>query len=207
MNLEEDKSYPRSRIVDRASEDFRQVANDKLCTSRNMLQGQQPVPPGHSYGVKSDVDVTNAGELMRGFYTGAEQAPDVDLGKCKVVGRRNFHTKRPFGVPSVRHDLVAPPIHKRSIASSTNFGDDHSAFNLLYPEKYGFRGVTDGDFFTRRNPSEMRTLLEGAGYKLEDQDFQMLLDEAVQKFGDGSQNVSLEVMLNVLGQWMSVTGM
>jgi len=206
MDLNEDKSFPCTRVVNRTSEDFRQVANDKLGTARNMLQGCPPVAPGHAYGLKSGIDVTHAGELMRGFYTSNEQRPDTDLGRCTVRGRRNFHTKRPFGVPSVRHDLVAPPHQKRSIASCTNFGDDHSAFNLIFPEKFGCRGVGDGEFFTRRPAEEIRAVLEGAGYKLEDQDFQMLWDNAVAAAGDEMQLVSLEVMLNILGQWMSMTG-
>lgn len=206
MDLEQDRSFPRTRVVDRTSENFRQVANDQLGTSRNMLQGRPPVAPGHAFGLKSGTDNIHAGELMRGFYTPSEQRPDVDLGKCTVKGRRNFHTKRPFGVPSVRHDLDAPPHHKRSIASATNYGDDHSAFGVIYPQKFGFRGVADNDFFTRRPADEMRSLLEGAGYKLEDQDFRMLWDDAVQAFGDDSPLVSLEVMLNILGHWMSVTG-
>jgi hypothetical protein len=197
---------PRTRIVDRVAESYRQVANDRLGTSRNMLQGRPPLPTGHAYGLKSGRDNTHAGELMRGFYTASEQRPDQDLGKCTLKGRRNFHTKRPFGVPSVRHDLDIPPTHKRSIASSTNYGDDHSAFTLLYPSKFGFRGVADSDFFARRPVDEMRSLLEGAGYTLEDQDFRMLWDEGVQMYGDEHELVSLEVMLNILGHWMSVTG-
>jgi len=210
MDLEADKTgalcFPRTRVVDRVSENFRQVANDQLGNSRNMLQGRPPVVAGHAFGLKSGHDNTHAGELMRGFYTPAEQRADKDLGKCQLKGRRNFNTKRPFGVPSVRHDLDAPPTHKRSVASATNYGDDHSAFGLIYPQKFGFRGVADNDFFVRREPEQVRSLLEGAGYKLEDQDFRMLWDDAVDAFGDGEQLVSLEVMLNILGHWMSVTG-
>lgn len=206
MDREEDRSYPCTQVVDRASETYRQVANDQLGAGRNMLQGKPPVPAGHAFGLKTTLDSTHAGELTRGFYTPAEQRPDPDLGKCTVKGRRNFHTKRPFGVPSVRHDLQPPPHHKRSVASSTNYGDDHSAFSLIYPEKFGFRGVADNEFFARRPADEMRGLLEGAGYKLEDQDFRMLWEEAVQVFEDDQNLVSLEVMLNIVGHWLSIIG-
>jgi hypothetical protein len=206
MDLEEDRSYPRSRIVDRTAETYRAVAGDPLGSGRNMFQGKTQVVPGHAYGMKSGHDNTHAGELVRGFYAAKDQLPDADLGKSKVVGRRNFFTKRPFGVPSVRHDLEAPPHHKRSVASATNYGDDQSAFNLLYPEKFGHRGVADSDFFVRRPAEEVRSLLEGAGYALEDQDFHGLWDEALQVHGDGEPFVSLEVMLGVVGHWMSVSG-
>lgn len=206
MDLEADKSFPRTRVVNRNSEDYRQVVNDQLGNSRNMLQGRPPVPAGHAFGLKSGRDNTHAGELVRGFYPPTQQKPDEDLGKCTVRGRRNFHTRRPFGVPSVRHDLEPPPHHKRSVASSTNYGDDHSAFGLIYPQKFGFRGVVDDDFTFRRPSDEIRSLLVGAGYTLQDQDFRMLWDQAVQTFGDDEELVSLEVMLNILGHWMSVTG-
>lgn len=206
MDLEEDKTYPQTKVVNRTSEHYRQVANDQLGQSRNLLQGRPPVSPGHAYGCKSGRDNTHAGELMRGFYPPADQRPDADLGKCTVKGRRNFHTKRPFGVPSVRNDLEPPPHHRRSVASATNYGDDHSAFNLIYPEKFGFRGVSDNDFFVRRPADEMRSLLEGCGYNLEDQDFRMLWEDAVKVFEDEEPCVSLEVMLNILGHWMSVSG-
>jgi hypothetical protein len=206
MDLEADGSWPKTQVADRTAETFRQVANDGLGTARNAMQGRPPVPAGHSYGLKSGHDNTHAGELMRGFYTANEQRPDPDLGKCKTQGRRNFLTKRPFGTPSVRHDLEAPPHHRRSIASSTNYGDDHSAFGLLYPEKFGFRGVSDNDFFVGRSADEMRSLLQGAGYSLEEQDFQMLWEDGVRYFGADAEVVSLEVMLNILGRWMAMAG-
>jgi hypothetical protein len=212
MDLEEDRTYPRTRVVDLSAEHFRQVANDGLGKSRNMLQGRPPVVPGHAFGIKSGSDNTHAGELMRGFYPPSQQKPDTDLGKCCIKGRRNFQTKRPFGVPSVRHDLEPPPVHKRSVASATNYGDDHSAFSLIYPEKFGFRGVHDAAFFLPRPPDEMKSLLDECGYKLEEQDFQMLWAEAAQMSGEqpgvnvDGLRVNLEVMLNVLGHWMSVTG-
>jgi len=206
MDLEADLSYPKTRVGNQGAECYRQVANDQLGASRNMLQGRPPVQAGHAYGLKSGADSTHAGELVRGFYTPAEQMPDHDLGACQIKGRRNFHTRRPFGVPSVRHDLEPPPVHKRSVASATNYGDDHSAFGLLYPQKFGFRGVSDGDFFDRREADEMQSLLNGAGYSLEDQDFRMLWADAVRCQEDGVELVSLKDMLNILGHWLSTTG-
>lgn len=81
MNKEIDNTLPRTRIGKKTAENFREVANDQLATSRNLLQGQMPVPAGHSFGLKSGVDMTHAGELVRGFYPPDEQKPDSDLGK------------------------------------------------------------------------------------------------------------------------------
>jgi hypothetical protein len=206
MDKEIDNTLPRTRIGQKTAENFREVANDQLATSRNLLQGQVPLPAGHSFGLKSGADMTHAGELVRGFYPPDEQQPDSDLGKCTVKGRRNFQTRRPFGVPTVRMDLDAPPHHKRSVASCTNYGDDHDAYGLLYPEKFGHRGVSDADFIQRRPASELRKLVEGAGYTLKDEQFQMLWNEGVKLFGDDVQLVSLEIYLALLADWMSQTG-
>lgn len=206
MDKEIDNTLPRTRIGKKTAENFREVANDQLATSRNLLQGQPPVPAGHSFGLKSGADMTHAGELVRGFYSPEEQMPDSDLGKCTVKGRRNFQSRRPFGTPTVRLDLEAPPHHKRSVASCTNYGDDHDAYGLIYPEKFGHRGVSDTDFVQRRPPGDLRQLVEGAGYKLNDDQFQMLWDEGVRLFGDEEQLVSLEIYLALLADWMSQTG-
>jgi hypothetical protein len=203
MDLEEDNTLPRTRVVKQTSEKYREVASDRLGVSRNLLQAQPPVPAGHAFGLKSGADMTHAGELVRGFYSGAEQAPDSDLGKCLMVGRRNFQTKRPFGVPTVRNDLDAPLFHKRSVASSINYGDDHDAFTLIYPQKFGHRGLANSDFSLRRSPEEVRHLATSSGYHLQDEEFQMLWDVCVQMFGDGIQQVSLEIFLTILADWLS----
>jgi hypothetical protein len=206
MDTEEDQSFPRTTIVKRTSEDYRHVANDQLGISRNLLQGQPPGPGGHAYGLKSGSDVTHAGELVRGFYTPREQRPDDDLGKCTIKGRRNFHTRRPFGVPSIRDDIEAIPAHKRSVASSVNYGDDHTAFTLIYPQKFGCRGVSDEAFADRRPADEVRSIMAGAGYEVSDQDFQTVWDVCVQAYGDDQQFVSLQVFLDFYSSWAASTG-
>lgn len=206
MDCEEDRSFPRTTVVKRTSENYRHVANDQLGTSRNLLQGRPPVPVGHAYGLKSGADLTHAGELVRGFYTPKEQQPDHDLGRCAVKGRRNFATRRPFGVPSIRDDLEAPPLHKRQVASCINYGDDHSAYTLIYPQKFGFRGVSDDDFLNRRPADEIRSLMAGAGYEVSDEDFLTVWNACVEAYGDDHKFVSLEVFLNFFSSWTSQTG-
>lgn len=195
--------FPMTRVVKQTSEVYRQVANDQLGTTRNMMQGSPPVAASHAFGVKSSADQITAAELVKGFYTVPEQGPDHDLGRCVMPGRRNFHTRRPFGVPSVRTDVVAPPAEKRSVASSTNYGDDHDAFTLIYPSKLGSRGVSQADFHMRRPQHEIKALLGGAGYQLSDEEFEEVWNVAVQAFGDGMPAVSLEAIMYFLTERMS----
>mmetsp|Transcript_154884 Transcript_154884/g.288863 ORF Transcript_154884/g.288863 Transcript_154884/m.288863 type:complete len:498 (-) Transcript_154884:58-1551(-) len=195
-----------TRIVKQTSEVYRQVANDQLGTSRNMMQGEPPLPAGHAYGVKSSADQISASELVRGFYSVPEQGPDHDLGRCVMPGRRNFATRRPFGVPSVRTDVVAPAIEKRSVANSTNYGDDQGAFTLIYPSRFGCRGVSETDFKIRRPKQDISALLQGAGYQLPDELFEEIWNVAVQAFGDGRPLVSLEAYTAFLTDRMSSGG-
>jgi hypothetical protein len=205
MDMEDDGTFPRTRVVKSTSENYKIVASDRLGVSRNLLQGVPPVPAGHAFGIRSGQDMLHAGELVRGFYSPDEQKPDPDLGKCLMKGRRNFQTKRPFGMPTIRKDLEPPIFHKRSVASNTNYGDDHDAAGLIYPQKFGHRGISDNDFSRRRSPDEVRKLTQNAGYTLQDDEFQMIWDACVEFFGDGSSLVSLQVFLHMLSDWMSQT--
>lgn len=202
----DEAGYARTRVVKRTSEDHRQVANDQLGSARNMLQGEPPVPAGHAFGLKGPSDLISAAEAVRGFYSVEEQAPDHDLGRCALPGRRNFATRRPFGIPSVRTDVIAPPPERRSVANATNYGDDHSAFTLIYPSKFGYRGVKEADFIIRRPKDDLRALLMGAGYSIADEAMEEVWDVALQVYGDGQPLVSLEVFTAFLAHRMSTVG-
>merc|ERR1712190_269733 len=138
-----------TRIVKRTSQDYQMVAHDHLGTSKNLMQGTPQHPPEHAFGIKTCTDMS-AGELIRGFYLPEEQLPDQDLGSCTVPGRRNFASPHTFGVPTVRTDVVAPSIQKRSVVNTTNYGDDHDAVSLISPDRFGVRGVSDDVFDLRR---------------------------------------------------------
>lgn len=212
MEAEADGSFPVTRVVTRSAETYRRVFNDQLGKGRNMMQGPMPVAPGHAFGLPTGRDKTHAGELVRGFYSPRDQLPEPDLGVCTVVGKRNFQTKRPFGLGSVRRDRVPPPLHKRSLANSYNYGDDQSAFELLYPEKFSAQGVTNADFSDRRSADDIKDILVCAGYRVEPQDFDMLWDASLQfmvNFVVGNsdeQTVPVEVFMQYLTDWLSQSG-
>jgi len=198
---DDDGGYHRTRIVNKNSEDYKQVHEDALATSRNLMQSKPPVAPGHAFGRESGIDRTHAGELIRGFYSDREQLPDHDLGKCTVQGRRNKSTGDPMGVPTIRHDLVPPAVVKRSVASNVNYGDDVDAFGLIFPGKHLFRGLQPDDFHARRSKEELRSLFNGAGLKATAADFNGLFAESCSLYQDGHEAASLEVLMQMYADW------
>lgn len=190
-------TYPQTRIVQRTSEDFRQVANDHLGKSRHLGQGSPPVAPDHAFGVLRVGQDGTAGSLIRGRYPVAEQMPDADLGKCTKVGHRNFETEKYFGVPSVRLDLSAPPVHRRSVADPRNYGDEVDAGSLIRPQRFELLGVPDSEFVRRRPQEELASIVAGAGYEVSKEDFQEIWNHltSIPAFEGGA--VSLEAFMAV----------
>merc|ERR1712039_312445 len=145
--------------------------------------------------------MTSAGELIRGFYSGTEQQPDEDLGCSTARGHRNFLTEQPLGVPTVRDDLPPPPRHRRSVACATNFGDDADARTLLAPGKFQFQNVFDEDFWERRPAPELYSILQGAGWQVESDEFEKIFQHAVELHGDDAGTASLEALMVSVADW------
>lgn len=59
------------------------------------------------------------------------------------------------GVPTVRLDLPAPRI--RRVSDRTNYGDQATAYDLLYPPLHSLWGVNEEHFFSARSKDEVRT--------------------------------------------------
>lgn len=190
---------PKTVILKDSLVNFQKVSHDRLATSRRLMQGHatQRLPEGHTHGKASASDPITAGAIVRGFYSVDEQMPDHDLGKCITVGRRNFETQEPLGVPSVRYDIPAPPIARRSVACSTNYGDDIDASGLIAPSRFQFQGVTPEDFQARRSLEELESLLRGAGFGVDDETLKAILADAC----DGDEKVSLEAVMSAIYHW------
>jgi len=183
----------------------RNVTHDHLGVGRVSMQGPLPVPPDHAFGVRTDKHGPDVGSLIRGNYSPEEQQPDADLGTCLMPGRRNYHSDEPFGLPSVRTDLLhrVPRPEHRPVVNSTNFGDDPDSVDLIYPPKFHHMGLSDEDFSQRREPAELQSLLAGAGYNLDPGHFNSVFQEAVGFYGDNEPAASVEAMLVA---YFNVTG-
>jgi len=193
----EPNSVPGVNIGSETLEHKRRVTNDHLGRSRNLMTGRQPVPPDHSYGVKTDKNAYDVGDCLRGWYSASEQEPDADLSRCTVPGRRNFQTERRFGIPTIRTDLLQHALHadKRSVTNATSFGDDPKAGHLVAPGKFQHIGVADEDFTQRRGRQELHDILQGAGYSLDERAFEAVFDRALQLHGDGGTTASTEAVM------------
>lgn len=61
--------------------------------------------------------------------------------------------KRAYGILSVRTDLAAPRIKR--ISDRTNYGEEGSVYELLFPTLYSLSGVHERDFFCPRTKNEV----------------------------------------------------
>jgi hypothetical protein len=198
MDVEDDSTFKRTRLVTKVNEDYRNVQHPKVSYKTNMKQGASgpPVPPEHRFGKKSSSSEFTAASCIKGYYTHEEKLPDPDLGRCTKVGRRNVTSEtRAFGTPSVRTDIPAPHPSKRSIADDSSYGDEPTAAMILAPQRFDNKGIPDREFLIRRSREELEQLMQDV--PLENVDFDSLWDESVKLFDDGLPLVSLDSMLFV----------
>lgn len=192
MDVEDDGSVKRTRVVQKGVEDYRNVAHPKLFKKSHAKQGAEGSPLGHAhrYGIRSPAG-DSAGSCISGSYSLEEQLPDQDLGRCTKAGRRNMTSeRRAFGVPSVRTDIPAPHPSMRSIANETSYGDEVGAAAVLAPQRFN-----DGEFLVRRPRAELEELMREV--PLENADFHTLWGEGVKLFADGLPLVSVDAMFSV----------
>mmetsp|Transcript_30449 Transcript_30449/g.55555 ORF Transcript_30449/g.55555 Transcript_30449/m.55555 type:complete len:494 (+) Transcript_30449:37-1518(+) len=199
MNVEDDDTFKRTRMVQKVAEDFRHVERPKVAEKRHAKQGPSgpPVPLGYAFGIKSGKSEYTAESCIKGYYSLQEQLPDPDLGKSLKIGRRNFTTQdRAFGIPSIRTDVPAPDPLRRSLANTHSYGDEPGAPALLNPQRFEMRGVPDQEFLLRRPKADLMKLLDACGEHF-GPNVNELYDKAAALFQDGLPLVSLDAFLYV----------
>lgn len=145
-----ERGFPKTEIVKKTVEDFKAVANDILGISKNLGQGQPPVPGDHTFGVTTAGDHQwNAAKCIHGEPIGREVEPDNDLGLCVKKNCTNKVWKkedenRTFGVPTIRMDI--PFKEKKSVADHQNYGDEPEVIDILFPNTFTELGVSEFDF-------------------------------------------------------------
>ncbi|KFP78324.1 EF-hand domain-containing family member B, partial [Apaloderma vittatum] len=83
------------------------------------------------------------------------------------------------GVPSIRSDIPAPQIHR--ISDRTNYGDQASAYALLFPSVFSEKGVYERDFLKRRPKAEIAQILHNIGVDISDERFEEIWKQACMK--------------------------
>lgn len=119
-------SYPKTKIVPKRLEDFRQATAEVVGIPRYRGSMSDKVTPDTVFGVKSVVkEAWNVGKCLAGEVSSEKLLKeDIDLGKS-VLHRSKLKNLQPmqdsgnriFGVPSIRYDLNKQA--KTSIADNT----------------------------------------------------------------------------------------
>ncbi|KAL8165395.1 UNVERIFIED_CONTAM: hypothetical protein K2H54_042269 [Gekko kuhli] len=101
-----------------------------------------------------------------------------------------------YGVPTIRADIPAPRF--RRISDITNYGDQASAYALLYPSIYSNKGVYETDFFKTRPKEEVAHILRNIGVSISDESFDEVWRQACLK--DHRGEACVESVRNVLDE-------
>uniref|UniRef100_A0A4W5NLM2 EF-hand domain-containing protein n=1 Tax=Hucho hucho TaxID=62062 RepID=A0A4W5NLM2_9TELE len=87
-----------------------------------------------------------------------------------IVGGLPTTDYRMYGTPTVRTDLVSPRI--KHVSDSTNYGDQTTAFDLLYPTLNSLRGVHKEHFFCPRTKEEIADIFRNVGASISEETFE-----------------------------------
>ncbi len=175
-------SFPKTVIVKKTVEDFKQVAHDILGKPKNLGQGEIPLPKEHPFGVSTmGNDAWNAAKCIHGEPAEREIEPDNDLGRSTKVGcmnevRKEEDADRAFGTPSIRLDV--PYKEKRSVADHQNYGDEPDAVDLLFPTTFTELGISDYDFSALRPREAIKELFSKIGYNYKIGKFNAMFNRA-----------------------------
>ncbi|XP_042657616.1 EF-hand domain-containing family member B isoform X3 [Tyto alba] len=100
------------------------------------------------------------------------------------------------GVPTVHSDT--PASHIRCISDRTNYGDEASAYALLFPSVFSEKGVYERDFFKTRPKAEIAEILHNIGMNISDERFEEIWKQACMKHH--KEEVCVESIKNVLDE-------
>jgi hypothetical protein len=118
MSDRQEGNFPKTVLVNKRSEDYRQATNDMLGKGkfRGTMNEQVVNNEGFAFGIRTindGNDVWNVGKLIHGNVNSQREVdPDIDLGKSTTYKSKLKtqvpHTpdpRRSFGVPSIRNDI------------------------------------------------------------------------------------------------------
>mmetsp|Transcript_33680 Transcript_33680/g.38289 ORF Transcript_33680/g.38289 Transcript_33680/m.38289 type:complete len:425 (-) Transcript_33680:161-1435(-) len=173
--------YPKTRIVKKTVEDFRNVSTEALGKSRHL--GQDGAGGDKVFGIQTAKnDAWDAGKCITGEANERELQPDSDLGKARkrvlVKDSVPGAETRVFGVPSIRDDV--PKKKRQSVADFNNYGDEPRSNELLFPQNYTDIGVDEGDFYTPWPRAEIKAMFENIGHSYKMGKFNAMFNRATQ---------------------------
>ena len=117
----DDQDYPKTNIVKKNLEDFKDFSSQHLGVPGNLGQTKRLHDPNMVFGKNpKGADEWDVNQCIRGDSTFKEAYVEPDLGRATKHGFRNIPKSgdedRYFGTPSVREDIKAPK--RRSLATT-----------------------------------------------------------------------------------------
>uniref|UniRef100_A0A8D0F8L5 EFHB C-terminal EF-hand domain-containing protein n=1 Tax=Strix occidentalis caurina TaxID=311401 RepID=A0A8D0F8L5_STROC len=100
------------------------------------------------------------------------------------------------GVPTIRSDIPASRI--RRISDRTNYGDEASAYAVLFPSVFSRKGVYERGFLKTRPKTEIAQILHNIGMNISDGGFEEIWKQACMKHHE--EEVCAESIRNVLNE-------
>ncbi len=192
------KSNVNTVVNTKKVEDFRNMA-DMLGQSKNLGQDSGLRPKDMVYGRASGIKGLSAAEVLRGKYNEIDNLPDRDLGKSITPGFRNLsYNDRVFGCPSIRNDIPAPQVQRRSIADSQNYGDDVPAQDLINPPAFSDLAIGPMAMSEPRNRQDMLQLFERIGYAFGEE----LGNHLFYTASEGCEFTTINTFRNVLNDFL-----
>ena len=176
---------------------------DMLGQSKNLGQDSGTRPKDLVYGKPSGSKGLSAAEVLKGKYKEADNLPDRDLGKSITPGFRNLNLNgRVYGCPSIRNDIPAPEVQRRSIADSQNYGDDVPAQDLINPPAFSDLAIGPMAMSELRPKDKMLQLFARIGYTFDDALGDYLFQQAAQQSGGGGEYAMINDFRNVLNDFL-----
>lgn len=148
-------------------------------------------------GVRSEHDQSTASHCLNPVMTGDVQTQhhsvDTTIGRSVSAQQRlrgsmdgiaQHSSDRTYGVPSIRHDRVAPV--RRSIANPMTYANEDDATKLVFPFDGVLHGVQYEDLTCKRTEEEVRSIFAATGLTYEsvqDEEFQQICQQARERYG------------------------
>jgi hypothetical protein len=191
----ESHNFPKTTVVVKNVEDFKDFSHDHLGKVKNLGQVTSNIDAtSHVYGWRPrDKEPWDASKCIYGEPTQKAVIDDPNLGKSNRYGYRNMpkvgDETRVFGLPTIRSDVQKPKM--RSIADQFNYGDESQAVELLFPQRFADLGLTRDDFFMPRPKEEIRTIFTRIGIEYKQGKFEGIYQRA-QEIDQSNDKVSVK---------------
>ena len=197
-------SHPKTEIVKKVVEDYRNSTYEELGKPKNLGTGKALPGSNQVFGVPTYKEPWDVGQCIRGNPLPEHLGPDKDLGKSTRFGFRNTVKEgdedRQFGVPTIRKDIEKKDF--KSVADPNNYGNEASVVQLLYPDFWLRYGINEDEFTKSRDLNDLKSLFEAVGISLGKGKLVAVSNKAYELFGV----VSIESFIHGL-KWFEQRGL